>query len=68
MGNQLYIFRGGDGLCVEDDGVIEIESGGRIHLESGAVLNLAAGAMLRADGINLPASIAFSAAAGGTNV
>ncbi len=63
-------------LFVQSGGVVHVKSGGRVHLESGAVATLAAGAALnlqgtataQRDGVNAPATISFSAAAGASNV
>ena len=76
MGDKIHPNKGGDEQVIESGGVITVKSGGRIYLESGALATLSAGsalnlestATLQRDGANFPATVSFSAAAGGSNV
>lgn len=43
MTGKVHETNAGDGLQVEDGGVIEVKSGGRMHIESGGVISEASG-------------------------
>lgn len=48
---KVHESMSGDGIEVEEGGVVHVKSGGRIHFASGAVLDMASGAAFKAAGV-----------------
>lgn len=76
MSKKVNEGMGGDAIEVSDGGVVQVKSGGRVYLESGGQLVVADGGLLMLDegaivkrsGVNDPASVTFTPAAGSANV